>query len=52
MTGETISRRQALGGLAAAALPLGMFGCAKANADALVVGGLPVTCNLDRKSVV
>jgi NitT/TauT family transport system substrate-binding protein len=23
-----------------------MFGCAKANADSLVVGGLPVTCNL------
>ena len=46
MARETISRRQALGGLATAALPLGMFGCAKANADALVVGGLPVTCNL------
>jgi NitT/TauT family transport system substrate-binding protein len=43
---ETISRRRALQGLATAALPLGMFGCAKANADALVVGGLPVTCNL------
>ena len=46
MTGDTLSRRQALQGLAAAALPLGMFGCAKANPDALVVGGLPVTCNL------
>ena len=23
-----------------------MFGCAKATADSLVVGGLPVTCNL------
>jgi NitT/TauT family transport system substrate-binding protein len=43
---ETISRRQALQGLATAALPLGLFGCTKANADALVVGGLPVTCNL------
>jgi NitT/TauT family transport system substrate-binding protein len=46
MTPEAVSRRQALQGLTAAALPLGMFGCAKANADALVVGGLPVTCNL------
>jgi NitT/TauT family transport system substrate-binding protein len=46
MTRETVSRRRALQGLATAALPLGMFGCTKANADALVVGGLPVTCNL------
>src|SRR5580658_5167596 len=46
MTPEAVSRRQALQGLTAAALPLGMFGCAKANADSLVVGGLPVTCNL------
>src|SRR5580704_4393171 len=46
MTQEKVSRRQTLQGLATAALPLGMFGCAKANADALVVGGLPVTCNL------
>jgi NitT/TauT family transport system substrate-binding protein len=46
MTGETVSRRRALQGLATAALPLGMFGCATANADSLVVGGLPVTCNL------
>lgn len=34
-------------GLAAAALPLGTFACAeKKNPNALVVGGLPVTCNL------
>jgi NitT/TauT family transport system substrate-binding protein len=46
MTWETVSRRRALQGLATAALPLGLFGCAKANADSLVVGGLPVTCNL------
>ena len=32
--------------LAAAALPLGVFGCAEKKANALVVGGLPVTCNL------
>ncbi len=46
MIGAVISRRQALRGLAATALPLGAFSCSKANADALVVGGLPVTCNL------
>ncbi len=46
MTGEMVSRRRALQGLVAASLPLGMFGCAEANADSLVVGGLPVTCNL------
>ncbi len=43
---ETISRRRALQGLATAALPLGAFGCTKADANSLVVGGLPVTCNL------
>src|SRR5580704_7967855 len=46
MTLESASRRQALQGLVTASLPLGMLGCAKANADSLVVGGLPVTCNL------
>jgi NitT/TauT family transport system substrate-binding protein len=46
MTGAVISRRQALRGLAATALPLGVFSCSKANADSLIVGGLPVTCNL------
>lgn len=34
-------------GLAAAALPLGTFACSgEKNPNALVVGGLPVTCNL------
>ncbi|MGH8174718.1 MAG: ABC transporter substrate-binding protein [Steroidobacter sp.] len=33
-------------GLAAAALPLGSFACTKRNSNALIVGGLPVTCNL------
>src|SRR3954465_7343472 len=42
----SISRRQLLQSLSAAALPLGAFSCARANPDALVVGGLPVTCNL------
>jgi NitT/TauT family transport system substrate-binding protein len=46
MNRETVSRRQALQGLATAALPLGIYSCAKANADSLIVGGLPVTCNL------
>jgi NitT/TauT family transport system substrate-binding protein len=32
--------------MAAAALPLGALGCSKAKPDSLVVGGLPVTCNL------
>jgi NitT/TauT family transport system substrate-binding protein len=41
-----ISRRQVLRGIAAAALPLGALSCAKAKPDALIVGGLPVTCNL------
>jgi NitT/TauT family transport system substrate-binding protein len=46
MTLGSVSRRKALQGLVTAALPLGTFGCAQANADSLVVGGLPVTCNL------
>jgi NitT/TauT family transport system substrate-binding protein len=32
--------------LAAAALPLGLSACAEKKTNALVVGGLPVTCNL------
>jgi NitT/TauT family transport system substrate-binding protein len=40
-----ISRRSALQGLTAAALPLGA-GCARGDPNSLVVGGLPVTCNL------
>jgi NitT/TauT family transport system substrate-binding protein len=46
MRAEFQSRRQVLQGLAAAALPLGMLGCAGRKSDTLVVGGLPVTCNL------
>lgn len=43
-----MNRRQLLQGFTAAALPLGAFSCAggKAQESALVVGGLPVTCNL------
>lgn len=40
-------RRQVLKGAVAAALPLGMLSCAEEKrGDVLVVGGLPVTCNL------
>jgi NitT/TauT family transport system substrate-binding protein len=42
-----LTRREALArGLAAAALPLGFAGCSEKKSNALVVGGLPVTCNL------
>jgi NitT/TauT family transport system substrate-binding protein len=45
----SINRRQLLQGALAAALPLGGFSCSSGSADKdapLVVGGLPVTCNL------
>ncbi len=43
-----LNRRQWLQGAAAAALPLAIAGCSSddKNAPHLVVGGLPVTCNL------
>jgi NitT/TauT family transport system substrate-binding protein len=46
---HTFGRRQLLQGALAAALPLSLAGCAGdkgAKKEALVVGGLPVTCNL------
>jgi NitT/TauT family transport system substrate-binding protein len=45
---HTFNRRQILQGAVAAALPLGLASCAseEAGAERLVVGGLPVTCNL------
>src|ERR1041384_3855010 len=46
MSSNCVSRRAVLQGLTAAALPLGLSACAEHNPDALVVGGLPVTCNL------
>jgi NitT/TauT family transport system substrate-binding protein len=46
LTSYSISRRQLLQGLVAAALPLGNSACTERTSDALVVGGLPVTCNL------
>lgn len=46
MTSHSISRRTVLQGLVAAALPLGPSACTQYDSNALVVGGLPVTCNL------
>ena len=40
------SRRDALRSLAATAISSSLFGCAGKKSDALVIGGLPVTCNL------
>ena len=39
-------RRRVVQGLMAAALPFAGSACAPRNPDALIVGGLPVTCNL------
>jgi len=45
-----LSRRNILQGALATALPLGIYGCSSADhapgEEPLVVGGLPVTCNL------
>src|SRR6188768_1719396 len=44
-----LGRRQLLQGAMAAALPLSLYGCAgdkSARREPLIVGGLPVTCNL------
>ncbi len=49
MSAYTLGRRQLLQGALAAALPFGIAGCAgdeAAKKAPLVVGGLPVTCNL------
>ncbi len=46
MSGYPVSRRHVIQSLAACALPLGTVACTKKNANSLVVGGLPVTCNL------
>ncbi len=46
MSEYTVSRRRVLQGLAAASLPLGISACAEKKANSLIVGGLPVTCNL------
>jgi NitT/TauT family transport system substrate-binding protein len=41
----SLTRRQLLQGMAATLAP-GLIGCASRKSNALVVGGLPVTCNL------
>ncbi len=47
MSFEPINRRQVLKGLAAASLPLSISSCGKSQPlNQLLVGGLPVTCNL------
>lgn len=45
MNRYALSRRHLLQGMAAT-LPLALLGCAPRKPNALVVGGLPVTCNL------
>jgi NitT/TauT family transport system substrate-binding protein len=42
----SLERRRALQGALACALPLPLFSCGRARDEPLVVGGLPVTCNL------
>lgn len=44
--GNLLSRRRALQSLAALALPAAVASCGRADPNSLVVGGLPVTCNL------
>ncbi len=46
MTAPGLTRRDVLKGAVAAALPWGALACGSQKPDALVVGGLPVTCNL------
>jgi NitT/TauT family transport system substrate-binding protein len=50
VSSNTFTRRQILQSAGAAALPLGLFGCSGGGTggqkEPLVVGGLPVTCNL------
>jgi NitT/TauT family transport system substrate-binding protein len=42
----SIRRRRVLQGLLASSLPLGVWSCTHDKRGALIVGGLPVTCNL------
>jgi NitT/TauT family transport system substrate-binding protein len=44
--GHGITRREVLKGAAGALLPLGGIACATKKTPSLMVGGLPVTCNL------
>jgi NitT/TauT family transport system substrate-binding protein len=45
MQPDFVSRRQVLQGLAAS-VPIGLLGCSAPKPNSLIVGGLPVTCNL------
>jgi NitT/TauT family transport system substrate-binding protein len=44
--GPSLTRRQVLQSLMAATLPLASVSCSREDPNTLVVGGLPVTCNL------
>jgi NitT/TauT family transport system substrate-binding protein len=46
VTHRFLDRRTFLQGLAAASLPASLWSCSKSNPNSLIVGGLPVTCNL------
>ncbi|MFL6547893.1 MAG: ABC transporter substrate-binding protein [Povalibacter sp.] len=46
MSTPFLDRRTFLQGLAAASLPASLWSCSEAKANSLIVGGLPVTCNL------
>lgn len=46
MRGDLLRRRQVLQGLLGTAVSPGLLSCSSQKSNALVVGGLPVTCNL------
>lgn len=46
VSGFGVTRRDVVQGLLAGALPFGLSACSEQRSNALVVGGLPVTCNL------
>lgn len=46
MSELTFTRREILQGIAALSLPLAGSGCGHTDPNSLIVGGLPVTCNL------
>ena len=46
MASYRLQRREFLQGLLATSMPMGLLSCSEKKANSLVVGGLPVTCNL------
>jgi NitT/TauT family transport system substrate-binding protein len=46
LTAHSLQRRRLLQGVVVSALPIGILSCAVEKAGPLLVGGLPVTCNL------